>query len=178
MGKNSKNDTSELTDKRLKPSFSPKSDKTPLKEFSLITDPLKEFFLNYTPDSMQSLAHQRLYNFDIAAQNVMRYHLDFALESVDIEIDSDLPEEETSRLAQFYSRNPLFKDARDEFQKACEDLAAIDSECAFQVISHVHKTINDVIEAMRCKKQIEYIDNNPSPFSSPSSSPNGKTQIH
>lgn len=178
MGKNSKTETQNLSDKHLKPSFGAQTQKSTLQEFALISETLKEYFLNYTPDSLQNLAQQRLHDLEETAQDVMRYHLDFALETVDIEIDSDLPEEETSRLAQFYSRNPLFKRARDDFQDKCDALTAINSDAAFQVITHIQTTINDVVDTMRCKKQIEYINENPSPFSPASPSPRGKTHIH
>ncbi|TNE28485.1 MAG: hypothetical protein EP349_07830, partial [Alphaproteobacteria bacterium] len=91
-----------LAERRLEGDFT--SHATPLREFSLISDVLREFFMNYTPDGMENLAQQRLHDLDIAGQRVMQYHLDFELETVEIDMDSDTPEEEKARLAQFYAR--------------------------------------------------------------------------
>ena len=161
-----------LTDRRLDGAFTAHA--TPLKEFSLISDVLREFFMNYTPDGMEMLAQQRLHDLDLAGQRVMQHHLDFELETVDIDMDSDRPEEEKARLAQFYARNPLFAKAREDFQTASSALSAINGKAAFQIISHVQDTINNVVDTMRSKKQIEAMQRNP--FLPPS--PNGKTRIH
>lgn len=162
----------ELTKRRIEEDFTARA--TPLKEFSLISDVLREYFMNYTPDGMEILAQQRLHDLDTAGQRVMQYHLDFELETVDIDMDSDRPEEEKARLAQFYARNPLFAKAREDFQSASSALSAINGKAAFQVIGHVQETINNVVDTMRSKKQIEAMHRNP--FLPPS--PNGKTRIH
>jgi len=164
--------TPKLTERRLDRDFS--SHATPLREFSLISDVLREFFMNYTPTGMETLAQQRLHDLDVAGQRVMQYHLDFELETVDIDMDSDTPEQEKARLAQFYARNPLFAKAREEFQQASRALSAIDNKAAFQIIGHIQDTLNNVVETMRSKKQIEAMQRNP--FLPPS--PNGKTRIH
>ena len=164
--------TRKLTERRLEGDFA--NHATPLREFSLISDVLREFFMNYTPNGLESLAQQRLHNLDVAGQRVMQYHLDFELETVDIDMDSDRPEEEKARLAQFYARNPLFAKAREDFHLASSALSAINGKAAFQIISHIQETINNVVDTMRSKKQIEAMQRNP--FAPPS--PNGKTQIH
>lgn len=161
-----------LTERRIDGDFSAHA--TPLKEFSLISDVLHEFFMNYTPGGMEMLAQQRLHDLDTAGQRVMQYHLDFELETVDIDMDSDMPEEEKARLAQFYARNPLFAKAREEFQTASSALSAINGKAAFQIIGHIQETINNVVDTMRSKKQNEAMQRNP--FMPPS--PNGKTRLH
>ncbi|TVQ84564.1 MAG: hypothetical protein EA357_02790 [Micavibrio sp.] len=163
-----------LSEREVGTDFGRNSEKNHARDFSLISDPLKEYFLNYVPDGATTLAQQRLHELDVAAQNVMRYHLDYALESVDIDMDSDMPEEEKNRLAQFYARNPLFAKAREDYQTACLSLTALNKGAAIQVIGHVQDAINDVVETMQHRKHHDALRSHP--FAPPSHS--GKTPIH